>query len=148
MMNNELGHAIYQDKWRELVDKTMADYSSLSSDERLWFNIRALIDAVNNGGLISHYYNSGADHNKDTIDDLMRLQFADVAKMLMEINKLFPNGSPSTMIEERNAVISGWSDEEPERETLFDELDEKFYRRTQQLERDLDEFVRQNILTS
>ena len=34
---------------------------ALSEDEQAWLNLRSLIDSVANGGLISYFYNSGAD---------------------------------------------------------------------------------------
>jgi hypothetical protein len=36
-------------RWEEL------GYDSLSADERVWLNVRALIDSIENGGLISFF---------------------------------------------------------------------------------------------
>jgi hypothetical protein len=53
----------WEKHWQKLIDKYDNDgYDSLTTDERLWFNIRSLIDSVDNGGLISFYYNNGADY--------------------------------------------------------------------------------------
>lgn len=51
----------YQNHWEEICNKGFINYLSLSSDERIWFNIQGLIGQVNNGGIISFYYNIGAD---------------------------------------------------------------------------------------
>jgi hypothetical protein len=48
-------------------------YTALSNDERVWFNIRSLIDSTENGGLISYFCNSGADTLSDCRAALHRL---------------------------------------------------------------------------
>ena len=126
----------FQADWEKLVDKALSDYSLLSTDERIWFNIQCLIDAVNDGGLISHYYNSGADYNKETIIDLEALGFQNIADLLLQINKLFPNNEPSVDIDERNDVISSWSDNE-EVDNWLEQLDTQFYNGVEELEQKL-----------
>ncbi len=91
-MSNQKTLLDFQSDWVELVSKAMSDYNSLSKNERIWFNVESLIGQVNNGGLISHYYNSGADNNKDAIEDLISLWLPNVADLLVEMNKLFPCG--------------------------------------------------------
>ena len=44
----------FQTDWERLVYKGYADYTSLTRDEGVWFNIEGLIGDVDNGGLISH----------------------------------------------------------------------------------------------
>jgi hypothetical protein len=122
----------FQEHWVKLVGKAVANFNSLTPDERIWFTIKALISQVDNGGLISHYYNSGADYNKETIQDLNSLGFDDIANMLKQINKLFPNGQPSINLSERNDVISNWNDTAID--ALLDTLDNKFYSREQEIE--------------
>jgi hypothetical protein len=47
----------WKDSWENLVTKCENEgYEKLTSDERVWYNIRSLIDAVDNGGVISFYY--------------------------------------------------------------------------------------------
>lgn len=95
----------------ELFEKLDSDgYESLNCDERLWFNVRGLIDSVNNGGIISFYYNSGADYLEDTMKGLQILEATEVLDFLAKVNELFPNGKPSTDMDERNEVISSWED--------------------------------------
>lgn len=51
-----------QEMWAELCRRWSEEgYVSLSLPERTWLNARCLIDSVENGGLISWFYNSGAD---------------------------------------------------------------------------------------
>ncbi|WP_342089382.1 DMP19 family protein [Dyadobacter sp. OTU695] len=129
----------FQKDWERLVTKAHEDYSSLTRDERVWFNIQCLIQDVDNGGLISHYYNSGANYNQDTIEDLVWLGFRDISTFLTQINQLFPNGRPSKDIEERNSVIESWPD--GKYDYMLDELDQQFYRKEQDLENKLVQYI-------
>ena len=125
----------FQAHWESLVEKAFADYGSLTRDERVWINVQSLLDQVNNGGLISHYYNSGADYNQETIEDLQWLGFVELATLLMRINGLFPSGQPSTDIKERNEVIDTWP--VGKYDDLLEELDEQFYQKEPALENTL-----------
>lgn len=113
----------------------MNNYSSLTKDERIWFNIQILIGEVGNGGIISHYCNSGAQWNKETIEDLLLLGFADIANLLIQVNKLFPNGTPPFDLHKRNEIISKWPDEEYE--DMLEEMAKQFYAREEALEKAL-----------
>ena len=134
----------FQTDWEKLVDKALSNYSLLSEDERIWFNIQCLIADVQNGGLISHYYNSGADHNKETIMDLVTLGFQDIADLLLQINKLFPNSEPSVDINERNNIISNWTNVS-ELGNWLAKLDTHFYNRDEELEQKLISFLEKRI---
>lgn len=125
----------FQAQWENLVNKAFADYGSLIRDERVWINVQSLLDQANNGGLISHYYNSGADYNQETIEDLQWLGFSELAGLLIRINGLFPGGQPSTDIEERNQVIYTWP--AGKYDELLEELDEQFYQQEPELENTL-----------
>lgn len=121
----------HQDR-EKLFEKGLEDIDSLSADERIWFTIESLIGAVDNGGLISHYYNSDADYNQETIQDLHTLGFPDIADLLARVNTLFPGGQPSKDIEERNEVIDHWP--EGKYDDLLDRLDKLFYEKEKALE--------------
>ncbi len=111
--------------WEQLVSKAFSDYGSLSAGERIWFNVDVLIDSVNDGGLVSFYYNSGADHLKETMEDLATIEAHAVLALLDRINEFFPGGSPSTNIDERNAVIAAWESEG--HDDILDTLDQEFF---------------------
>ena len=92
--------------WRNLVIKCEEQgYESLSENERIWYNIRVLIDSVGNGGIVSFYYNSGADNLTETLEDLSKLKANKISKILQQVNNLFPNGNPPANIDERNEII-------------------------------------------
>ncbi|MFZ1379241.1 MAG: DUF4375 domain-containing protein, partial [Saprospiraceae bacterium] len=90
---------------------------------------------VDNGGLISFYYNSYVERVYETIEDLKFLGFQDIANILIEINKLFPNEKPSIDINERNISISNWPN--GKYELVLDNLDKLFYSKEEQLEQQL-----------
>ncbi len=114
-----------QKAWEELCDSLdTKGYKHLSPDQRIWMNVRVLIDAVNDGGLISFYYNSGADHLKEALADLHTIGAPNIIDLLEQINALFPDRKPSSDIDERNDVISSWHDDEHDQ--LLEQLDEKF----------------------
>ncbi len=135
----------FQANWEKLVDKAFGDYGSLTAEERIWFNLQNLIASVDNGGLISHYYNSGADRNKETIEDLHSIGFPEVANLLTQINAWLPCGQVSTDIDERNNVISDW--QEGEYDELLDNFDKEFYERETELENTLIKHIKTKVLT-
>lgn len=135
----------FQDRWIQVADKGAHAYNALTADERIWFSTQALLDTVDNGGLISHYYNTGADHNAETIADLMTLGFPRLATLLITINNLFPGGHISGNLEERNKVIDGWSN--GEHDALLDQLDQQVYAEADSLEKALVDHIEQTSIS-
>ncbi len=144
-LNDTLYH--YQEQWVALVNKAMENFGSLTAEEKIWYTVQALIQDVDNGGFISHYYNYGADLNEETIESLIALGFPEIADSLRAINALFPNAQPSKDIAERNDVISSWADEKAEfANNLLNQLDEHFYAAEAALEDDLVELIKTKIV--
>lgn len=146
MQHNERELTDFQENWNKLVDKGSTDYDSLTRDERVWFNIQILMGDVVNGGLISHYYNFGADRNLETIEDLQYLGQHTIAAFLIMINSFFPEGQPSRNIDERNNIIEKWTDEW-EHNDLLEMLDNKFYEAEKRLESRLIDHILQTGLS-
>jgi hypothetical protein len=122
----------FHNDWIRLVDKAIFHYELLTEDERIWFNIQSLIQAVNDGGLVSYYYDHGADHLPDTMADVNMLGADEALALLWQINQLFPGGVPPGDIDERNDIIDTWDEDEVT--SLFDKLDEMFFDRETSLE--------------
>lgn len=99
------------ENWKNVVIKGINQYDSLTFSERIWFNIRGIIDSTNNGGLISYYYNSGAENVYDAIDDLKSIGFENIADIIQKYNKILFKGSivPKDL-EERNGFINDLDD--------------------------------------
>ncbi|SMQ80584.1 protein of unknown function [Bacillus sp. OV166] len=138
---DRLAYEEWEQLWNQLFDKyEEKGYLSFSSDERIWFNVRGLIEAIENGGLISFYYNYGADYLDDTLEDLKKIDAIEVVHLLQKLNELFPNGNPPKDIDERNELIDSWDGQYND---LFEELDKKFYNEQQEtLEIKLDKVVK------
>lgn len=134
----------FQTQWEILVDKAFKDYRSLSIPERVWFSVQSIIQAVDNGGILSFYYNSYGDHLFETMEDLRLIGATDIFKILERVNALFPSGRPSHDSEKRNEIIETWSDDLIEE--LFHKLDDEFYKREDALERRLVNYIIENKL--
>ena len=91
-------------RWHELCDKwSRKGYAALTLPERIWFNVRSLIDLAQNGGLISYYYNSGADTLPDCLAALDSLGANDVRRQVERVNALFGGSVPPSQ-EARNRI--------------------------------------------
>ncbi len=129
------------DKWRSVVDRAFKDYSSLSDVEKLWYNIRILIDGTNNGGLISYYYNNGGEYVYEAIkylDILEMYQIQDIIKYYNQI--IFGEIEVPKDLEERNEYISNLTEEKSAR---LDELEDEIWENklTDKLEDRLTEYL-------
>ena len=136
-------------QWRVLCAKAYSSlgYSALSDDERVWFNIRALIDSTNNGGLISFFYNSYADTLQDCLRALDKLGADAVRSQVERVCKLFGSQVPLT-VSARNEVINSWPDTNPQLSALLNEVDAKLYGYFPDLEASLDAFLRSAAIAS
>jgi len=134
-MNCEKSLSDYQNEWEIICDKAFTEYSKLSSAERTWFNVQCLINAVNNGGIISYYYNNDADYYQETMDDLKKLGQNKIIDLMERSAKIFPNNIVSKTIDERNNVISNLLEGEFDDELT--KIDEIFFKYENELEQSL-----------
>jgi hypothetical protein len=99
-----------QPAWERLCDRWDTEgYDSLSRPEQAWLNLRGLIDSVENGGMISYFYNTGADTFADCLEDLQTVGATEIRAEVERVSGLFPAGVPVT-VDQRNAVIDAWPD--------------------------------------
>lgn len=123
-----------QSAWVKIVDVAFSDYNQLSTDQKVWFSVEPLIM----GGIVDHYINHGADHNQDVLRSLEFLGFRDIAVQMLKINQLFTNGQPPEDILERNQEWDSWSEEHEE---LFDEVENNFWTKRDDIEMALMEHI-------
>lgn len=124
-----------QPAWEKIVDTGFSNYEKLTREQRVWFNVEPLTT----DGLWKHYMNYGAEKNFDTIDDLEYLNFHSVANQLREFNKIyFPNGVPEGPDARQDEL-----DKFPEyqHENDIEEMDNKFWEKSDDLERALLEHI-------
>lgn len=120
-----------QSAWEKIVNLGFSYYNKLTRDQRVWLNIEPLTT----GGLWDHYMNHGADRNFDTIEDLEYLNFYSVANQLREFNQTyFPNGVPEGP-DARQEEFDKFPEDQLEKN--IEEMDEKFWKISDELERAL-----------
>ena len=127
-------------RWKQVCDRFDAEgYESLTHDERVWVNTRSLIDSVENGGLISYFYNSSADTYPDCRIALAKLGAGAVMSQLDLAARLFGNTVPVT-VEARNQVIESWPDDGTE-DAMLTEIDDTLMPLMGELEASLAAFL-------
>lgn len=131
---------IWQERWNTLTGQVEREgLYSLNQDERLWYNVRSLIDTAEDGGLLSFYLTEHADRMDELMRDLKRLEAQPALDILEEINTQFHEGFPPQTLEEREQAIEAW--DEDLFDTLLDRLDDDFYEYLNNLESLLDPIV-------
>jgi len=142
-MGMDLGD--FHEDWCKIVDKGMRDYSSLTSPERVWFNIQVLVSMAQNGGLCSYFVEGTVEHVLETMEDLRLLGANEMVCILEKMSSLFPNGRPCKEISDRMDVMTGWRGKHRK---LLDILNKEFYQRDDELEKELVEYIIENKLSS
>jgi hypothetical protein len=129
----------WEQRWKELYNKfDEEEYKKFTPDERLWFNIRSVIDAINSGGIGSYYINKWFVDMNDTIEDLEKIEAHNVITMLKQVNELLPNGALLKEADELSEIIADLGEESDE---LLEEINEKFADIEEEIEEKLDKVV-------
>ena len=135
-MNEDLKQAAWKKLWQKIEQ---SDISRLDENERIWINVDGLIGDVSGGGLISFFYNHGADDYEETIEDLKKINANNAIELVNQIARLFPAGKPPKDIEERNEIINSWDHDELN--DYFEELDDQFYEIQDDIEKKLEPII-------
>lgn len=129
-----------ESEWHVVCDRlTSGGYDTLSADEKVWINVRSLIDSINNGGLISYFYNSGADHLDDCMSALDLLEAVEIKDRVKVVADLFLSDHSATLVE-RNEVIDSWR-QNGVIDKLLDQVDDELQPLIGPLEHRLEEYV-------
>jgi hypothetical protein len=138
---------VTSDAWLELCERhSRVGYGALSSDERVWLNIRGLIDSIENGGAISYFYNSYANDWDDCLLSLNRLGADQVSAQIERVCTLFPSTVPADQ-EHRNRIIDSWPEVGVEADRIghvLAEVDETLVPLMEDLERRLTRHLEQS----
>ena len=120
----------------KIVDLGFSNYSKLTKEQRVWFNIEPLTT----GGLWDHYMNHGADKNSETIEDLEYLNFHSITIQLREFNRTyFPDGVPEGP-DARQEQFDKFP--EDQLENHIEEMERKFWNICNELENALFEHIK------
>jgi hypothetical protein len=134
-------------KWQFLCERWVRlGYECLTEDERVWFNLRTLIDAVENGGLISYFYNSGADTIGDCRIALRRLDAMDVFARVDAVAALFGSDVPAK-VDERNRILDSWPDDSAQ-DVVLEKMNEGLIPLVSELDSKLDSFLKERGLVA
>lgn len=139
-----------QEPWADLCRRWEADgYVSLPPLERTWLNTRRLIDSIQNGGLISYFYNSGADTLADTLDALDYLGAGEIKHQVVRVCDLFRGGVPADG-DARNEIIDSWPDDDAgsDIDSLLEEVDDRLMPMMAGLEESLAAFLHRRGLAT
>lgn len=138
----KLEYEDWEKRWKELYEKLEEDgYKKLTPDERLWFNSRSVIDAINSGGIGSYYVNRWFENMDDTLEDLEKIKGHNVIHMLKQVNELLPNGALLKGADELCEIIADLGEESDDFAELLEEINEKFEDIEEEIEEKLDKVV-------
>lgn len=143
-----MDYEVWENAWMDLIEKVMMEgYETLNEDERIWFNIRTLMDSIDDGGILGYFNDSNGDHIEETLEDLEKIGCDEVVRMLMSICGLFPDDKPSRDLEKRIEVMESWANEGQDFSDFFEAVDENFYVIEDELEESLEPII-QRLLDS
>ena len=138
-------HNAETEEWSLVCDRFSTDgFEALSKPEQYWIAIRELIDSTEGGGLISYFYNPGADRLQKCFDALDEFKATDVKELLVRQCAFFGNEVPKDL-QARNSIIESWED--GEHEAAMDEIDNAIMPLLEDLDARLEIYLReQNCL--
>ena len=105
--------------WAKIASKAEDDYFSLDEKERVIYNLRKVMEAVNGRGLMRLYEDSDYYYAEDSVDDLYTAGLDEIAAIIESANAMFPGGCPPEEYDERVEIIESWDHE-------YDELFEQW----------------------
>jgi hypothetical protein len=129
-----------------IYEKADREFGSLSEPELAYFTVQGLVASIQNGGLISYYYNSYADHLQPCMRALERIGARDMLDLVQEMNRLFGERVPSDQ-EARNAIIDLWGDD-PRIDAKLDAMSENEQELAEATDVLLEDYLRQNGLVA
>ena len=124
--------------WAKIANKAEEDYFSLSEKERVVYNLRKVMEAVNGRGLMRLYEDTDYYYAEDSVDDLYTAGLDEVASIIESANAMFPGGCPSEELEERLEIIESWDHEFDE---LFDQWTDDILEFSSEMERSYSELL-------
>ena len=125
--------------WAKIASKAEDDYFSLDEKERVVYNLRKVMEAVNGRGLLRLYEDSDYYYAEDSVDDLYTAGLDEIASIIESANAMFPGGCPPEELEERIEIIDSWDHEYDE---LFDQWTEDILEFSAEMERSYNDFLK------
>ena len=126
--------------WAKIANKAEDDYFSLDERERVVYNLRKVMEAVNGRGLMRLYEDSDYYYAEDSVDDLYTAGLDEVASIIESANAMFPGGCPPEELDERLEIIESWDHEFDE---LFDQWTDDILEFSSDMERSYSDLLRE-----
>ena len=126
----------------DAIEKRVAHvgYSGLSIEEKTVYVVSWLEAELNNGGFDQYFFNSAADNARDVPDALVRVGADQLAKLVTEVNALFPPPGPSPERATRQRQLDRLASR-----VELDDFDDRFYRNPENLEHLVAAFARAHV---
>lgn len=124
--------------WSKIQETAEEDYYSLSNEERIAYNIKNVLDAVNGSGLLSFYECYHGDFALDAVDDLYSVGMDEIASILENSNAIFPGGCPPEDVDSRLEIIDSW---EHEYDSLFEQWTDDILEFSAPLEKEFEKII-------
>lgn len=132
--------------WRTLVGKVRSGgYDSLTAEERSWYCVRELLDAVAAGGIRGYFAGDGADRYADCLEGLRVVGGGALPTLLSLVAKYFPFGVPTDR-QARRKLMDAWP-RDGSVEQILDPVEEQAQLEARFVERRLSEFVEIHLST-
>lgn len=120
-------------------------YARLSDDEKLWVNVRGLIDLTTDRGIAAYFQSAHADHLEDCMAALEELDAGPIREHLEQVAALFEGPVPRDAAA-RTAVIQGWDGEDARVESILNAADAELCGFFDELEERLQAFLEESGL--
>ena len=136
-------HMDFQAEWERLVTRAHKQgYNSLDPAEKVWFTVRCLVDAVNNGGFVSYFYNPGGELVYEALKALETIGALNTKSLLLKMVNLFPRWEVPAELDARNKIIETWDSEDMDK--LMKQVDDNFFSQAEDVEALLIKFIIEN----
>jgi hypothetical protein len=116
-------------------------YEELTAPEKVFVSIWELESEVNNGGFLQYFFNSSGDNAKYCVLALEKIGATNVAALAKQANSIFANGEPPVDSAIRQPQVQNLT---AEQKSFLDQLDQKIYKRSDNLTELLFDFVMKN----
>ena len=116
-------------------------YQELTVAEKVFVSVWELEAEVNNGGFLQYFFNSSGDIASHCVLALEKIGALNVAALVRQAIGVFGEFEPSSDLDIRRPQVEGFSDE---KKKFLDELDQKFFKRPDNLTELLFDFVEKN----
>jgi len=131
---------IFSELVRHVLFSQRTDFSEFSSQEIIFYHAYTFMLEVSNGGLHQFLFNHSGEHTKETISSLNDAGLDEASKILIKAIKLFPSEDVPIETSARRELLEDININQ------LRELDDIFYKVSDEFDSKLLDYVQQNML--